>query len=526
MARILVTEEIAEAGLDRLRDAGHEVDVRLGLDDGALAAALRGADALVIRSATRVTAEVLEAADALRVVGRAGIGLDNVDVRAATRRGVMVVNAPLSNSVSAAEHAMALLLAQARNVPQAHADLVGGAWNRSRWGGVELADKVLGIVGLGRIGTLVAERAAAFGMRLLAHDPFVSDERARRIGAELCPLEDLMARSDFVTLHLAKTPETVGLIDADMLARAGPGLRLVNVARGGIVDEAALAAAVADGTVAGAAIDVFDEEPTTDSPLIGVDGIVVTPHLGASTAEAQDKAGTTVAEQVALALAGEYVPFAVNVDVGEAPDLVRRFVPLAEQLGALFGALFGTHADRLPDRLDVEFRGGLAEVDHRLAGLAVVRGLLDRVAAEAVTYVNVADVAADRGLEVRTIATTESPDWRNLVVLRSGDHALAGTMVGVRSEPRITMVDDHEVDLPPADHMLVVRNQDRPGMIGVVGTVLGEAGVNVDDMSVGRAGDGPSAIMVLATDGPVPAPALDELRSRDGIVSVRALDLR
>jgi|TARA_B100001105_G_scaffold7941_1_gene6011 D-3-phosphoglycerate dehydrogenase len=521
MARVLVTEEVAEAGLERLRAAGHEVDVRLGLDDDGLLGALQGAAALIIRSATQVTAEVLDAVDGLLVVGRAGIGLDNVDVRAATRSGVMVVNAPLSNSVSAAEHTMALLLAQARNVPQAHADLVAGRWNRSQWAGVELSDKTLGIIGLGRIGRMVAHRATAFGMRCIAHDPFVTEERALRAGVEMRSLEDLMAESDFVTLHLARTPETVGLLDAEMLKRSKPGLRLVNVARGGIVDEEALAEAVSAGIVAGAAIDVFASEPTTESPLFGLPGVIVTPHLGASTVEAQDKAGITIAEQVELALAGDYVPFAVNVDVGEAPDEIRPFVPLAEQLGAIFGSL----VDSLPERLDVEFRGAIGAVDDRLATLAVVKGLLDRVVAEAVTYVNAGDMATERGMEVRTISTVESSDFLNLITLRAGSHALAGTLVGIRSEPRIVMVDDHAIDLPPSDHMVVVRNEDQPGMIGVVGTALGDAGVNVADMAVGHVGDGHSAIMVLSTGGPVPTPVLDDLRRRPGIISVRALDL-
>jgi D-3-phosphoglycerate dehydrogenase len=521
MARILVTEEIAEAGLGRLRAAGHEVDIRLGLDDEGLLDALQGAAALIIRSATRVTSEVLDAVDGLLVVGRAGIGLDNVDVRAATRNGVMVVNAPLSNSVSAAEHTMALLLAQARNIPQAHADLVAGRWNRSQWAGVELADKTLGIIGLGRIGRMVAKRAAAFGMRCIAHDPFVAEESALRAGVEMRSLEDLMAESDFVTLHLARTPETIGLLDAEMLKRSKPGLRLVNVARGGIVDEEALAEAVRAGIVAGAAIDVFAEEPTTVSPLFELPGVIVTPHLGASTVEAQDKAGITIAEQVELALAGDYVPFAVNVDVGEAPDEIRPFVPLAEQLGAIFGAL----VESLPERLDVEFRGAIGGVDDRLATLAVVKGLLDRVVAEAVTYVNAGDMATERGMEVRTISTVESSDFLNLITLRSGGHALAGTLVGIRSEPRIVMVDDHAIDLPPSDHMVVVRNEDRPGMIGVVGTALGDAGVNVADMAVGHVGDGHSAIMVLSTGGPVSVEVLDDLRRRPGIISVRALDL-
>ena len=296
--RVLVTEKIADPGLDRLRDAGHEVDIQLDLTPEQLLEAIVGAHALIIRSATKVTAEVLAAGTDLVVVGRAGIGLDNVDTAAATERGVMVVNAPQSNTLSAAEHTMALLLASARNVPQAHAALVQGRWERSKWEGVELSDKTLGIIGLGRIGKLVAQRAMAFGMRLVAYDPFVSEDRARQINVTLVSLDELVEQSDFITLHLAKTPETIGLIGKDMLAKAKPSLRLVNVARGGIVDEAALAEAVSSGQIAGAALDVFDAEPTTESPLFGLDGVVVTPHLGASTVEAQDKAGDTIAEIV------------------------------------------------------------------------------------------------------------------------------------------------------------------------------------------------------------------------------------
>ena len=335
MARILVTEKIADGGLQRLRDAGHDVDVQLGLTPGELVGAVPGAAALIIRSATQVTDEVLEAGTELVVVGRAGIGLDNVDVEVATARGVMVVNAPQSNILSTAEHTMAMLLAQARNVPQAHAALVDGRWERSKWEGVELAGKTLGVVGLGRIGKLVAQRAHAFGMKLVAHDPFVSPERAKDLGIDLMPLERLFEVADFVTLHVTKTPETVGLIDKDLLAAAKPGIRIVNVARGGIIDEDALAEAIRIGHVGGAAIDVFSTEPMTDSPLYELPQVVVTPHLGASTREAQDKAGDTIAEQVELALAGEFVPFAVNVSAAEASETVRHFLPLAERLGQI-----------------------------------------------------------------------------------------------------------------------------------------------------------------------------------------------
>lgn len=355
--RVLVSEQIADGGLQQLRDAGHDVEVRLDLTPETLLDAVVGAHALIIRSATRVTEEVLDAGTDLIVVGRAGIGLDNVDLPAATERGVMVVNAPQSNTLSAAEHTMALLLAQARNVPQAHAALKAGRWERSKWEGVELSDKTLGIIGLGRIGKLVAQRAMAFGMKLIAYDPFVTADRARQINVELVDLDELVSRSDFITLHLAKTPETAGLIGAELLARAKPSLRVINVARGGIIDEEALASAIADGTIAGAALDVFSKEPMTESPLFALDQVVVTPHLGASTAEAQDKAGDTIAEMVRLALAGDFVPFAVNVEAGEASESVRPYLSLAEHLGRIFGGLSGGPDGRgTADSLDITYQ--------------------------------------------------------------------------------------------------------------------------------------------------------------------------
>jgi D-3-phosphoglycerate dehydrogenase / 2-oxoglutarate reductase len=520
MARILVTEEIADAGLARLRDAGHEVDVRLGLTDDELRDAIVGAHALIVRSATQVTRDVLQAGSDLVVVGRAGIGLDNVDVEAATARGVMVVNAPQSNVLSAAEHTMALLLAQARNIPQAHSALSAGRWERSRWTGVELSDKTLGIVGLGRIGKLVAQRASAFGMRLVAYDPFVSADRARQMGVNLVELPELLAVSDFVTLHVAKTPETVGLIDAERLAAARPGIRIINVARGGIVDEQALADAIRRGHVGGAALDVFDSEPCTDSPLFELDNVVVTPHLGASTHEAQDKAGATIAEQVELALAGEFVPFAVNVSAAEASEVVRPFLPMAERLGALFASLTG-----LSGSLEIEYQGQIAGFDTRILTLALLKGFFGRVSEEPVSYVNAPALATERGIDVRETATTTAHDYVNLITVRGGEHSLAGTLVGLKGEPRIVMVDDHTVDVPPARHMLVVRNDDRPGMIGVVGTVVGRTGVNIADMDVGQSPAGESALMVLATSQPVPPEAQDELRASPGIVSVHAVEL-
>jgi len=519
MARILVTEEIADGGLERLRQAGHEVDIQVGKSAEELLEIVPGAAALIIRSATQVSAELLAAASDLMVVGRAGIGLDNVDVAAATKQGVMVVNAPQSNIVSAAEHTMALLLAQARNVPQAHAALVEGRWERSRWTGVELVDKTLGVVGLGRIGKLVADRAKAFGMRIVAYDPFVSDDRAKKMGVELLELDQLVAESDFLTVHLPKTPETLGLINRDLLLKAKPSLRVVNVARGGIVHEEDLADCVRDGVIAGAALDVFSTEPMIDSPLFELDSIIVTPHLGASTNEAQDKAGDTIATMVELALAGDFVPFAVNVDAAEANETLRPYLPLAERLGALFVALNGS----VPDTLEICTEGEIAGYDTRILELAVLKGFFGAISDEPVTYVNAPQLTKDHGLEVRDVNCATAADYVNLLTLRGGDHSIAGTLAGPRAEQRIVNIDGTPFDVPPADHMVVISNDDRPGVIGTVGTLLGDAQVNIADMDVARVDGSGTAVMLLAPTAKVPAEILDALRAAPGILDVKTL---
>ncbi|MEY4229077.1 MAG: D-3-phosphoglycerate dehydrogenase [Actinomycetota bacterium] len=371
---------------------------------------------------------MLEAGSELVVVGRAGVGLDNVDVEAATKRGVMVANAPESNIVSAAEHTLAMLLAVARNVPQAHAALVEGRWERSRWEGVELLDKTLGIAGLGRIGKLVAQRAAAFGMRIIAFDPFVSAERARAMNIELVDIDRLIQESDFLTIHLPKTKETVGLIGRDMLLKAKPNLRIVNVARGGIVDEDALAEAVSSGVIAGAALDVFAKEPTTESPLFSVPGIVVTPHLGASTTEAQDKAGDDIADMVNLALAGDFVPYAVNISAADANETMKPFLPLAERLGRLLASMF----DATPTSLEVVATGEIGSYDTRILTLAAEKGFFSALQDEPVTLVNAPQVAKALGVEVKEskVSTGSTSDYVNLVTLRAGTHSIAATLVG------------------------------------------------------------------------------------------------
>jgi len=519
MARILVTEEIAEGGLDRLRDAGHEVDTRLGLSPEELLSVVPGVSALIIRSATQVTADVLAAATDLMVVGRAGIGLDNVDVPAATAQGVMVVNAPQSNIVSAAEHTMALLLASARNVAQAHTALVDGRWERSKWEGVELVDKTLGVVGLGRIGKLVADRAKGFGMRLVAYDPFVSDDRARQMGVELLDLDQVVAESDFLTIHLPKTPETLGLINRDLLVKAKPSLRIVNVARGGIVHESDLADCINDGIIAGAALDVFSTEPMTESPLFDIPSVVVTPHLGASTREAQDKAGDTIASMVELALAGDFVPFAVNVNAAEANETIRPFLPLAERLGSLFQSLVG----EAPDVLEVSVEGDIAGYDTRILELAVLKGFFGSITDDPVSYVNAPQLAKDHGLEVREVNCATSADYVNLLTVNGNGHSISGTLSGPKADQRVVNIDGVPFDVPPVDHMVVITNDDRPGVIGTVGTLLGQADVNIADMDVSRVVDSGSAVMLIAPTKPVSNVVLDELRAAPGIISVTPL---
>lgn len=514
MARILVTEALSSRGLEAMAAAGHEVDVRLDLSPDDLLEAVGGASALVIRSATKVDDAVIERGTDLVVVGRAGVGLDNVDVPAATRRGVMVVNAPESNILSAAELTMALLLAQARNIPQAHAALTAGRWERAKWEGVELHGKTLGVVGLGRVGALVAQRASAFGMHIVAYDPYVAPDRARRMGVELSSIDDLVARSDFITIHLPKNQETIGLFGKELLGKAKPGVRIINAARGAIVDEEALAEALRSGHVSGAALDVFATEPTTQSPLFELANVVVTPHLGASTNEAQDKAGEQIAEQVLLALSGDFVPYAVNIEAGPASDHVRPFLKIAEILGRFIAALSG----RLPGELTVEYRGELADEDVSLLTLSVLKGIFGGGTEEPVSYVNAPRLAEERGLIVHETHTASSPDRVSVVRVRSAEHSVSGALVS--GSARIVEVDDHDVEVPPSDVMLVVRNDDRPGMIGVVGTVLGNAGVSIANMAVGQTKGAGTALMVLATDRLVPEPVLSELRGSAGILDV------
>ena len=522
---VLVAEELSAAGIAVL-ESSFDVRYTDGADRDKLLAAIADVDAVIVRSATMIDAEALAHAPRLRVVARAGVGLDNVDVEAATKVGVMVVNAPASNIVSAAEHAVALLLALARNVPQAMASLKKGQWKRSAYTGVELQDKVVGILGLGRIGQLVAERLAAFDMKVIAYDPYVASARPAQLGVPLVGLDELLAESDFITVHLPRNAETVGLIGDRELRLVKPSVRIINAARGGIVDEDALADALRDGRVAGAGIDVYVREPCTDSPLFGFDNVVVTPHLGASTHEAQEKAGTQVARSVRLALAGEFVPDAVNVQGGPVHEELRPWLPLAEKLGRMFCALAGGATPALA----VELHGEISALDAGVLELAALKGLFTDITEEPVTYVNAPLVAKERGVEVSLSADEISPDWRNLLTLRgaSADGQLlsvSGTLTGLRHAERIVEVNGLEAEIAPADHMMFFGYSDRPGVVGTVGQILGGRHINIAGMQVCRHAQGGEALIVLSVDSAVPSDLLAEIAEAIGAGLARVLDL-
>lgn len=523
---VLIAEELAPAALDVL---AHDFDVRHvdGTDREALLKALSEADAVIVRSATKIDAQAVAAAPRLKVIARAGVGLDNVEVPAATARGVMVVNAPTSNIVSAAEQALALLLAVARNTSAASAALKKGEWKRSKYTGVELQGKTVGVVGLGRIGVLFAQRIAAFGTRLIAYDPYVQPARAAQLGVRLVGLEELLRESDFISIHLPKTAETIGLIGEKELQLVKPEVRIINAARGGLIDEQALADALAEGRVAGVGIDVYVKEPCTDSPLFEFDNVVATPHLGASTNEAQDKAGLAVAKSVKLALQGEFVPDAVNVQAGGVvAEEVRPLLPLAEKLGKVFTAVAGGVAAGVT----VEVRGLTEDVS--VLKLATTKGLFTAVVEEQVTYVNAPMLAADRGVEIELVSSPEVEDHKSLITVRGAlpdgrTVSVSGALVvhGAREQLKLTELDGFDLELDADGILLFFRYADRPGVVGTVGTILGETGVNIAAMQVARREAGGEALMTLTVDTPITVDLLSAAASSIGAAFSSAVDL-
>jgi D-3-phosphoglycerate dehydrogenase / 2-oxoglutarate reductase len=525
--KVLVKEKIADAGVDLLR-ANFEVDLGLEMSEEELRERIGEYDAILIRSATKLTADLIERAERLKVIGRAGTGVDNVDIPAATRRGIVVANAPESNSVAAAEHTLALALALFRNIPQAQATLVDGRWERSRFKGAELYGKTLGVIGFGRIGQLVAKRAQGFEMDVVAFDKFVSAERFRELGVDgVASVEEVFERADVITVHVPKTPETVNLIDAEAIAAMVDGVRIVNCARGELVDLDALVAGLESGKVAGAALDVFPSEPFTEHPIFARDDVVVTPHLGASTAEAQDRAGIVTAEQVTAALSGGVVTNAVNIAAvrPEAMEALAPFVPLCEKLGRLAQGL----GDGSIDRVTAEFRGRIASHDTRLLGIAVLVGILSGHTEEPVNLVNAPQMAEERGIELVETKDSSSEDFTELVTVRlesDGEEVeVAGTGVGPRNEPYLVSVWGEGFYLPFAEHIAVFRYADRPGMIGRVGTMFGEEGVNIISAAVGAEAGGERAVIALTTDAPVREETIEKILQLDGFAVGRSVNL-
>jgi D-3-phosphoglycerate dehydrogenase len=525
--KVLVKEQIADSGIEMLEE---QFDVELGfeMDDAELAERIGEFDAILIRSATTITPELIARADRMKVIGRAGTGVDNVDIPAATKRGIIVANAPESNSVAAAEHTLALALALFRNVPQAHSALMQGRWDRSKYKGSELYGKTLGILGFGRIGQLVARRAQGFDMDVVAFDKFVSPERFADLGVEGVENPgDLYARADLITIHLPKTPETIGWIDSDAIAAMKEGVRIVNCARGELIDLDALIAGLDSGKVAGAALDVFPEEPFTEHPIFEREDVVVTPHLGASTAEAQDRAGVDTAEQVTAALTGGVVTNAVNIPAVDPTTMkaLAPWIPLCEKLGKVASGISGGPIGRI----EVEFRGGVAANDTRLLGVAVLAGILSGHTEEAVNLVNAPQMAEERGIEISETNSSESGDFTDLikVTIGSGSDSVSvgGTTVGPRGIPHLVSLWDEDFYLPFEPHMAVFRYSDRPGMIGTVGTVLGDAGVNIGSAAVGAESDGESAVMVVTADAPLGDETVVGITELDGFVSGFALEL-
>jgi len=518
--KVLVAEKIGDSGVELLRR-------HFEVDEGAEHLEhIEDYDGLIIRSATKVTAEVLAKATNLKAIGRAGVGVDNVDVPEATKRGIVVANAPQSNVVTAAEHTMALLLALARNIPQAHASLTGGKWERSKFSGVELMDKTLGILGFGRIGQLVAHRAQGFGMRVVAYDPFVGADRYRELGVEQAATSDeVYAVADFITVHLPKTPETENWLNADAFAKMKDGVRVLNVARGPLVDDEALQAALDSGKVAGAALDVFRTEPITEHPLFGYPNVIVTPHLGASTAEATDRAGYQAAEQVVAALTGGSVTTAVNVPAVAAEDLevLGPFLPLCRALGRIAVGLSGGLGG-----LNIEYLGRVAERDVRPLTVAVLLGALSGHTEDEVNAVNAPAIAAERGIEVVESKRTHARDFADLVRVTVNGTRVAGTLLGRRNRPHLLEAVGQRFNLELQDHLAFFRYIDQPGMIGRVGTCFGEHGVNIVSAAVGldpETADTKAAVMVVTTDGPVPQEIVDQIAASDGFVSGTAVSL-
>ena len=524
--KVLIAEELSPATLDALGPEFEIINCDGANRSELLACLSSGVDAVLIRSATKMDSEAISAAKGLKVIARAGVGLDNVDIPAATAAGVMVVNAPTSNIVSAAELAIALLLASARHLSPAHAALKGGKWARSKYTGAELFEKTLGVVGFGRIGQLVAHRMQAFGMKVIAYDPYLQPAKAAALGVDLVSLDDLLANSDFITIHLPKTKETANLIGDAALSKVKPTVRIINAARGGVLDEAALYKAISEGRVAGAGLDVFATEPCTDSPLFTLDQVVATPHLGASTDEAQERAGIAVAVSVRKALSGELVPDAVNVKGGEIHEEIRPTLPLVEKMAQI---ATGLEAE-LPVSIEITVKGEVSVYDSSILATSALKGALIAIGTEDATYVNSPNLAQEKGMSATVTSEAECEDYRSMIGLRAafsnGSRVeVDATLMGIRKVEKIIRINKFDIELPPSDHLLFLVYEDKPGVVGAVGNILGAAKINIANMQVARDKAGGEALMALTVDSAIPIEFTEKIAKEVGARVSRSVSL-
>ncbi len=521
--KVLVSDPIAEQGIEILKNEV-DVDIATGLEPSELIKRIGNYEALIVRSETQVTKEVINAGRKLKIIGRAGVGVDNIDVNAATERGIIVVNAPEGNTISAAEHTIAMMMSMSRNIPQANASLKGRKWDRKKFMGVEVRGKVLGVVGLGRIGSEVAKRALGMEMIILAYDPFISAERAKDLGVELTTVEDIVRRADYITVHTPLTKETKDLIGNKEFAIMKKGARLINCARGGIINEEALAKAVKDGIVGGAAIDVFTKEPPFENPLLELDRVILTPHLGASTEEAQINVAVTVAEQIVNALKGLPVKNAINMPYvrAEVMQIIEPYFPLAEKMGKLGTQIIGNY-----DKVEISYCGEIADQNVAPVTLAVLKGLLEPMVGAGVNYVNAPSIAKERKVKVvesKSKTVVGYPSQISIKLSRKGEERIiSGTVIG--KEPRIVQIDEYMIDVIPSGFMIVTRIEDRPNIIGPCCMILGKNDINIAGMQVGRIKAGGEAIMVLNIDSEVDGGILDEIKAVDGIIDAKLVVL-
>jgi len=522
--KVIVSDSISPGGVEILKKAGLEVDVRTGLKPDELKACIGEYHGIIVRSATKVTAEIIEAARNLKVIGRAGSGLDNVDRVAATKKGIVVMNTPGGNTITTAEHTIALMLALARQVPQATLSMKEGRWEKKKFMGVELFNKTLGIIGIGKIGSQVAKRAQGFAMNVIAYDPFLSEDKAKDMGVEKVSLEELLKRSDFITIHTPLSPDTKNMINRDSFRMMKTGVRIINCARGGIVNEKDLYDSLIEGKVGGAALDVFEKEPPEDSPLVTLDNVICTPHLGAATKEAQENVAIAIAEQIVDYLVHGTIRNAVNFPSIPADQVVRLqpYINLAEKLGSFAAQIFEGGVTEIT----IEYQGEASEIESAPVKIAALKGFLSPILEEEVNFVNAPIIAKERGIEVRETKTAGAGDYQSMIAMRvkakEKESYFAGTLFS-RKDPRIIGIDNFKVEIVPEGELLLMYNNDRPGVIGNIGTLLGRNNINIARMHFGRETQGGLAISVVSIDSPATPQILEEIKRLPNILSVKRI---